>query len=53
MKKKIIDNGKVVREFKVRDIAHLEACIKYPSRIDRSKKNYDRKMKYRQEYDYE
>ena len=53
MKGKLVENGKIVRELEIRDISHLQACIKYPSRIDRSKKQYNRKGKYKQEYDYE
>ena len=46
MKQKIIIEGKE-KEFKLRDIDHLNACVKYHSTVTKNKKKYTRKEKHR------
>lgn len=44
-------DGKVIEgEINIPNKAHLEAQIKYPSRIQESKKKYNRKQKHKKEY---
>lgn len=51
MKKKIVDkNGKVVREFKVRDYSILIGQINNPPKTFRNKKKYCRKEKHKKDY---
>lgn len=51
---KIKANGKTeTKEKKIRDKAHLEAQIKYPQRIRRNKKRYQRSAKHKGKIDYD
>jgi len=51
MKKKIVDkNGKVVREFEVRDYSILIGQIQNKPKVFRNKKKYTRKEKYKKSY---
>lgn len=52
MKKKIVDKktGKVVREFEVRDYSILVGQINNPHLIQKNKKKYTRKQKYKKKY---
>lgn len=47
MKQRIVENGKVVREFNTRDVAHLQACIRYHTTVTKNKKKYNRKEKHK------
>lgn len=49
MVRKIIVDGKA-KEYKMRDIDHLNACIKYHSTVTRNKKKYTRKEKHKIRY---
>ena len=49
MIRKIIVDGKA-KEFKTRDLDHLNACIKYHSTVVRNKKKYTRKEKHKVNY---
>ena len=49
MIRKITVDGKT-KEYKVRDLAHLDACIKYHSTVVRNRKKYTRKEKHKVNY---
>ena len=48
MKQRIVIDGKA-KEIKIRDLDHLNACIKYHATVTRNKKKYTRKEKHKKD----